>query len=835
VGDGGGAPLPNLSATVTRVDDAVVVATGITDPDGRWLFSGLSESAEYFVTLTDGLGHGVVRGPWSGELREAWVRDRLAMPLGGVAALPPTTTVDGRLVALSDDTGNVLEWRSDGFYTAGATGLTQALADTLYEPLGSAYTKAESDGRYLQLTGGTLSGDLLPAVTESNYFGTSSLRWLIVYTANLNVLATASFGQMPTVGGLNLITAADAVNVTGDAMTGNLAVGTTDAYDLGTTALRWRTLWATSADFATAPVVGGSSLLTQTAGDARYALIGSGGGISQADADLRYVNIDGDTMTGGLTLSAGNLTLTAGIVSAGTRGNLIGALAPTGYASAMPDTDASIFLYRVSSANWAGLGVDNSGQVWLRTGLSGTPVPSLAIDATGHVFVQRGNLNIGATEAPWGSTRRAIQIGQSGTINGGIGVSLLVANDNSYHDGADARAVLAGPASRMVLYNGSVTLETAPSVAAGAIQTWASRAVISSTGMTSLTTTGATALVLRGGGANDNTQLRFTGNASAVEQWAIGNEVSTGGTGRNFDVYDLVSGANRLRINATGIVVGGATMAAWASTRRAIQIGSYGAVVGDSGTGSFIETSENTYNDGAVRAMTTGPSSRLRLLNGAISLDLAPSVAASAAQTFAPVLHAPATGVGIVVGASAMPAWSTNYRVAHLGTSGSLVGGVASNSTWLNDNTYFDGGNFRTITAAAGTMFQQSGGVYLFYTAPSVAAGAIQAFTSAMSIDVSGRVGIGGRGNATAVAQLDVQASTVGLYSMTVRPHASHTATFPFLRAVNAADSQVILGANNSGWVTDAIFAVAIGSYATKRIPVYNSSGTLQGYIPLYS
>jgi hypothetical protein len=50
--------------------------------------------------------------------------------------------------------------------------------------------------------------------------------------------------------------------------------------------------------------------------------------------------------------------------------------------------------------------------------------------------------------------------------------------------------------------------------------------------------------------SSDNVQLRFKGFSG--ERWAIGNNVATGGTGVNFDFYDLVSSALRVRINSSG-------------------------------------------------------------------------------------------------------------------------------------------------------------------------------------------------------------------------------------------------------------------------------------------
>jgi hypothetical protein len=66
------------------------------------------------------------------------------------------------------------------------------------------------------------------------------------------------------------------------------------------------------------------------------------------------------------------------------------------------------------------------------------------------------------------------------------------------------------------------------------------------------------ALRLRNGTASDNVQLRFMGNSSAVDKWAIGNAVATDDTATAFDFYDLQSGVNRMRIMA-GVYVGGTT------------------------------------------------------------------------------------------------------------------------------------------------------------------------------------------------------------------------------------------------------------------------------------
>jgi len=107
--------------------------------------------------------------------------------------------------------------------------------------------------------------------------------------------------------------------------------------------------------------------LTQTEGDARYQ--------QPAAADAAYVNVTGDTLTGDLIFTS------PAKITAPSRGNRIGDLGATAYSSAVPDTDASILLYRVSATNWSGIGGDGSGNMWWKVGISGSPAPLLQLTA----------------------------------------------------------------------------------------------------------------------------------------------------------------------------------------------------------------------------------------------------------------------------------------------------------------------------------------------------------------------------------------------------------------------------------------------------------------------
>lgn len=263
--DGHGTPLPGIPAVARRLSTGVVADTTLTDATGRWLFD-LPIADEYVVTLTDADGNAVSRAPWSGELRAAWVRDRL-----DVAGLP---------VMLDPTGGNALAWTASGLYVppipAAIDAYTKTQSDARYaeltdvDPFPQYLTPIEGNATYLPLAGGTLTGDLTMAA---------------------NVLPTTS-----------------------------------NARDLGTLMLQWRKLWAVTAEFVTAPTVGGSSLLTATTADALFLTPAEGNAAYATTAhahDAAYVNATGDVMSGGLTVG----TATAPQLGLSTPTNAAGALA----------------------------------------------------------------------------------------------------------------------------------------------------------------------------------------------------------------------------------------------------------------------------------------------------------------------------------------------------------------------------------------------------------------------------------------------------------------------------------------------------------------------------
>ena len=103
-------------------------------------------------------------------------------------------------------------------------------------------------------------------------------------------------------------------------------------------------------------------------------------------------------------------------------------------------------------------------------------------------------------------------------------------------------------------------------------------------------------------------------------------------------------------------------------------------------------------------------------------------------------------------------AWASDWRVMQVGTRGSI--GQYSGQTWLANNVFYAGAggtNPTYIATATAQVYQQAGGQHIWYTAPSGTAGNAISFTQAMTLDASGRLGIG---TATPQSILDITAAT---------------------------------------------------------------------------
>ena len=86
-------------------------------------------------------------------------------------------------------------------------------------------------------------------------------------------------------------------------------------------------------------------------------------------------------------------------------------------------------------------------------------------------------------------------------------------------------------------------------------------------------------------------------------------------------------------------------------------------------------------------------------------------------------------------------AWNSNRKVVQINRA-SLVG-TDGNETNLGSNYYWDGSANRYIASTNATLYNQGAGAHIWYTSSSGTAGNAITFTQAMTLDASGRLGIG--------------------------------------------------------------------------------------------
>jgi hypothetical protein len=94
------------------------------------------------------------------------------------------------------------------------------------------------------------------------------------------------------------------------------------------------------------------------------------------------------------------------------------------------------------------------------------------------------------------------------------------------------------------------------------------------------------------------------------------------------------------------------------------------------------------------------------------------------------------------LGLSVTPsAWSSGKAI-EIGNAGNSFWGIGTNEIAISANAYYNGGWKYAATTSA-SLYQQYAGQHIWYNAPSGTAGNAISFTQAMTLDASGRLGIG--------------------------------------------------------------------------------------------
>jgi hypothetical protein len=160
-------------------------------------------------------------------------------------------------------------------------------------------------------------------------------------------------------------------------------------------------------------------------------------------------------------------------------------------------------------------------------------------------------------------------------------------------------------------------------------------------------------------------------------------------------------------------------------------------------------------------------------------------------------------------------AWASNYRALQIGSRSVITNG--SNDTYVGNNWINDGTN-KYIATAAASIYAQSAGSHIWYQAPSGTAGNAISFTQAMTLDASGRLGIG---NTSPTRLLDVQSASTGTVNI-ANFGTSGAGGQGLLIGVDTTNSYAFIKNNTSASYGMAFFS-GNGSEAAR----FDSSGNL--------
>jgi len=175
-------------------------------------------------------------------------------------------------------------------------------------------------------------------------------------------------------------------------------------------------------------------------------------------------------------------------------------------------------------------------------------------------------------------------------------------------------------------------------------------------------------------------------------------------------------------------------------------------------------------------------------------------------------------GLGVVPSA-----WDTNRRVFQFGGSGALWTSTSGNgTTFLSNNMYFDGTNFRYLNTGGASYYAlASDGSYAWNTAASGTAGNTISFTQAMTLDASGNLGVGATSPS---AKLQVDAPNFALatsYNTLSSNFAVRTTT---TQAANVG-GEIALGGYSNGTSGTTDFARIHGKKENS------TAGNVSGYL----
>jgi hypothetical protein len=353
-----------------------------------------------------------------------------------------------------------------------------------------------------------------------------------------------------------------------------------------------------------------------------------------------------------------------------------------------------------------------------------TSVNSTTINAESNLIFDGTNLGLGVTPSAWASNRRAFQIGTYSSMVEVAGYTIF--GNNTYHNGTNNFYLNNGGASEYYMQGGQHIWNIAPSGTAGNPITFTQAMTLDASGRLGIGTTSPTFKLDVNGtgrfsgmitvtGVSEYLRSIQTGTSAQAQSWYASDETTRravfgfrSGGSDNFTLLNERNGSLLIGTNdATNLTIASTGAATFSSTATATKfIPQSGGSA--SGNGMYLPVA-NTLG------FSTAGVERLRLTSTALGLGVTPKNTNSDLPTFQ--------------AGNATFAGSATSNVAYVGTN------------YYNDPV--DGLN-KFIGSGYSTRFQTDNGSYYFLTSnASGTADATISFTQAMTLDASGRLGIG--------------------------------------------------------------------------------------------
>jgi hypothetical protein len=308
-------------------------------------------------------------------------------------------------------------------------------------------------------------------------------------------------------------------------------------------------------------------------------------------------------------------------------------------------------------------------------------------------------------------------------------------------------------------------------------------------------------------------------NAAGTNRWnfSIDNaETGSGNTGFDFNIYRYDdAGATLSSVLNIKRSTGNIGIGTPSNASRTLEVAQ------SSGYSAGIRIIGNTGGDAKIQFLASGASSQP---------EIGPTVASPNDLIFSTggneSLRITSNG-NIGVKNATIGSWGSNMTAIELSKAVALYSWNASSvpQMYLSANNYFDGSVFKyTITGQASTYYYQGTGQHQWFISPSGTAGNTISFTQAMTLDASGRLGIGTTALSGAGSNLQVEQSGTPNTVAFRRGDSSNTGAARILwQAYNASSivqNTAIIEAGLDNSSTNGYLALSAGTPSSAHLTI---------------